>query len=189
MKFSYPLKLKVITQDFNGRPEVYRQFGLKSHGAIDWRAKEGTEVYAMANGTVKEVGDQGNKGYGKFVRLQHQTCESVYAHFSQHKVKEGDEVKVGDCIGLSGNTGFSTAAHLHTGVRMTDKDGNVLDYGNGWKGYINFKPFIVDPNATPSPPVTATMDEARKEAILTKARQNRLNRVKLMFSKIVSLFK
>jgi murein DD-endopeptidase MepM/ murein hydrolase activator NlpD len=62
---------------------------------------------------------------GNFVVLDHgQGLLTIYMHLSEFKVKEGDQVKRGQVIGLSGGTGRATGPHLHVGVRW---QGTYLD--------------------------------------------------------------
>jgi murein DD-endopeptidase MepM/ murein hydrolase activator NlpD len=62
---------------------------------------------------------------GNFVVLDHgQGLLTMYMHLSEFKVKEGDQVKRGQEIGLSGGTGRATGPHLHVGVRW---QGTSLD--------------------------------------------------------------
>ena len=142
MQLRYPLDKILITQNFGDRPEVYKP--LKGHMGVDFRTTwddslDGKRpVYAAANGIVVECGDQGDKGYGKFVRLHHiDGSETIYGHLSDWKVKVNQSVFVGKQIGVSGNTGFSTASHLHFGYRP-DK----YDVNNGFAGYIDPIPFF-----------------------------------------------
>jgi murein DD-endopeptidase MepM/ murein hydrolase activator NlpD len=59
------------------------------------------------------------------IRLAHpEHYETLYGHLSQVLVKKGDKVPLGAIIGLSGNTGRSTAPHLHFEMR---KDGQAVD--------------------------------------------------------------
>ena len=91
----------------------------EDHLAIDISVKPGTEVYASGAGVVKAVNRKviKNKGYGKYIHIDHgYDYETLYAHLSKIFVKKGQEVKRWDLIGLSGNTGKSTAPHLHYGV-------------------------------------------------------------------------
>ena len=92
------------------------------HRGIDIANVTGTPIKATANGTVIAVGTSGN--YGKRIMLYHGTDErgnnymTVYTHLSEFNVKVGDKVSQGDLIGLMGNTGYSTGAHLHYEVRL-----------------------------------------------------------------------
>jgi murein DD-endopeptidase MepM/ murein hydrolase activator NlpD len=62
---------------------------------------------------------------GNFVVLDHgQGLLTLYLHLSEFKVKEGDTVKRGQVIGLSGGTGRATGPHLHVAVRW---QGTYLD--------------------------------------------------------------
>jgi len=89
---------------FLGRPAM--------HSGIDFRAAEGTEVKATADGTVIDAGRNG--GYGNMVEIEHENgLTTRYAHLGRILVKEGDRVLRGATIGLSGTTGRSTGPHLH----------------------------------------------------------------------------
>jgi murein DD-endopeptidase MepM/ murein hydrolase activator NlpD len=62
---------------------------------------------------------------GNFVVLDHgQGLLTLYLHLSEFKVKEGDQVKRGQIVGLSGGTGRATGPHLHVAVRW---QGTYLD--------------------------------------------------------------
>lgn len=144
MLLRYPLDKIKITQSFGERPDVYKP--LKGHMGVDFRtiyddSKDGKRsVYAAANGVVIELGDQRSKGYGKFIRLRHNDgSESIYGHLSEWKVGINQSVFVGKQIGISGNTGFSSAPHLHFGYRPDNYDGN-----NGFGGYVDPIPFFTE---------------------------------------------
>lgn len=138
----HPLEKIFITQRFGENPEIYKQFDINGHNGIDYRTafkgdtpKGRRYVYAAKWGKVIEVGDQGDKGYGVFVRIQHFKDEqTIYAHLTKAYVKEGDAVETSQLIGLSGNTGFSSGAHLHFGFRPYNWK-ELID--NGFKGYVN----------------------------------------------------
>ncbi|MFK7933845.1 MAG: M23 family metallopeptidase, partial [Saprospiraceae bacterium] len=101
-----------------------RQF----HRGIDLRAKMGTTVVAAAAGKVIEVKND-KKGYGKRVILQHANdLQTSYAHLSAFKVVVGQEVQAGEIIALSGNSGLSTAPHLHFEVIRKGKAVNPAEY-------------------------------------------------------------
>jgi murein DD-endopeptidase MepM/ murein hydrolase activator NlpD len=87
------------------------------HPGLDVAVPLGTPIRAAGGGTVVEVGD--DVKYGKFVRVEHRDgYESLYAHASEILVKLGEKISAGRNIALSGNTGQSTAPHLHFEVRQ-----------------------------------------------------------------------
>lgn len=87
------------------------------HPGLDVAVPIGTPIRAAGGGTVVEVGDDAK--YGKFVRIEHRDgYETLYAHASQILVKQGAKIPSGRAIALSGNTGQSTAPHLHFEVRQ-----------------------------------------------------------------------
>jgi murein DD-endopeptidase MepM/ murein hydrolase activator NlpD len=88
----------------------------ESHPGIDIAVPIGTIVRAGGGGTVQQTGT--DPEYGEFVRLGHPSgYESMYGHLSRIIVTQGETVEPGEVIGLSGNTGRSTAPHLHFEVR------------------------------------------------------------------------
>ena len=87
-----------------------------AHPGLDIAVPERTEVRAAGGGMVVEVGE--NPEYGKMVRIAHpQGYETLYGHLSATRVRQGERVPEGAVIGLSGNTGRSTAPHLHFELR------------------------------------------------------------------------
>lgn len=87
----------------------------KMHQGVDYRARMGTPVYAIANGVVTEARYHG--GWGNNVQIKHPSgVESQYAHLSSMSVRAGQRVVRGQVIGRVGSTGRSTGAHLHFGL-------------------------------------------------------------------------
>jgi murein DD-endopeptidase MepM/ murein hydrolase activator NlpD len=85
----------------------------KFHEGIDFTAPTGTDIYATGNGTVKLI-EYNSRGYGNHVIISHGFgYETLYGHMSKIMVRQGQKVKRGDVIGVVGNTGTSTAPHLH----------------------------------------------------------------------------
>jgi murein DD-endopeptidase MepM/ murein hydrolase activator NlpD len=92
----------------------------ESHPGIDIAVPLATPVRAAGGGSVTEAGY--NADYGLFVLLRHQDgYETMYGHMSRLIAAEGDEVQAGEVIGLSGNSGRSTAPHLHFEIRRDAK--------------------------------------------------------------------
>jgi murein DD-endopeptidase MepM/ murein hydrolase activator NlpD len=89
----------------------------KFHKGIDIAAPSGTSVYSLKSGTVMYTGYDAN-GYGNYVMVDHGDIISLYAHNSSIAVSVGQQVKGGQLLCYSGNTGGSTGPHLHFEVRL-----------------------------------------------------------------------
>ncbi len=90
----------------------------KVHEGQDISCDPGTVVHATADGIVDYAGPA-HDGLGIKVEIDHgYGFKTTYGHLSKVLVKEGKRVKRGDIIALSGNTGLSTAPHLHYEVRV-----------------------------------------------------------------------
>jgi len=125
-----------ISQYFGENPQIYKRFKMDGHNGLDFACPTGTPIYAGFDGIAK-IKDDKDKGYGLHVRVIGNKTETVYAHLSKVFIQEGQMVRAGiSKLGDSGNTGFSTGSHLHLGLRKVD-GGRVLEYNNGYKGYIN----------------------------------------------------
>lgn len=100
----------------------------KRHAGIDFAAEIGTPIYATADGKVAVV-DVKFSGYGKMVEIDHGFgYRTRYAHMHGFNVKVGQSVKRGDLIGYVGNTGLSTAPHLHYEVIINGKQVDPVHY-------------------------------------------------------------
>lgn len=100
----------------------------KLHTGIDFSAPIGTPVYATADGEVKNVKVRFS-GYGKFIEIDHGFgYHTRYAHLHDFNVKQGQKVKRGELIAYVGNTGMSTAPHLHYEVLKNGKKINPIHY-------------------------------------------------------------
>lgn len=94
------------------------------HKGTDFAAPFGTPVLAAADGKVI-LTETKDTGYGNNVKIAHDSVyQSRYAQLSEIKVREGQFVKKGEIIGLVGNSGSSTAPHLHYEVT---KNGEHVD--------------------------------------------------------------
>ena len=104
------------------------------HDGMDFTAPTGTDVYATGNGVVSRVvnAPRSRTGYGTFIEIDHgYGYKTLYAHLDKVLVKRGQEVKRGDVIGLVGNTGGSTAPHLHYEVARNNRHVNPINYFYG----------------------------------------------------------
>ncbi len=113
----YPLRNVHLTSGFGMRrhPVLDRS---AMHGGVDMRAKRGTPVYATADGVAEWAALHKRSGLGKMIKLVHNYgFSTTYAHLDNIEIKVGDYVRRGDLIGHTGNTGISSAPHLHYEVR------------------------------------------------------------------------
>jgi murein DD-endopeptidase MepM/ murein hydrolase activator NlpD len=100
----------------------------KMHTGIDFAASIGTPIYATADGKVTSV-DVKFSGYGKSVEIDHGFgYRTRYAHMHGFAVKSGQNVRRGDLIGYVGNTGLSTAPHLHYEVLINGAQVDPVHY-------------------------------------------------------------
>jgi murein DD-endopeptidase MepM/ murein hydrolase activator NlpD len=120
-KFVAPAVAEI--SDVFGSQRIFNGKAQRPHLGLDFRVPTGTPVHAMNDGTVllaRPLYFEGN-----FVVLDHgQGFLTLYLHLSEFKVKEGDVVKRGQEIGLSGGTGRATGPHLHVAARW---QGTYLD--------------------------------------------------------------
>jgi len=115
---SFPVESVFITSLYGPR---WGRF----HYGLDFRAKVGTPIKAMANGVVIGTGDTDidckGASFGKWVFIKHNNgLSSTYAHLSSIVARTGDKVSSSDIIAYSGNTGSSTGPHLHVAVYASD---------------------------------------------------------------------
>lgn len=100
----------------------------KMHWGVDFSAPKGTPIYSTGDGVVKIVRSSLG-GYGRQVEIDHgYGYITKYAHMEMYNVKKGQKVKRGECIGYVGNSGKSTAPHLHYEVRKDGKKINPVHY-------------------------------------------------------------
>ncbi len=97
------------------------------HGGLDFNAPRGTPVHATGDGVIVRVGT--SAGYGRFVKIRHETAglTTVYGHLSRvpREIRPGISIGRGDVIGFSGDTGLANAPHLHYEVQ--DLEGRSLN--------------------------------------------------------------
>lgn len=100
----------------------------KFHYGMDFTAPTGTEIYSTGDGTIISVLSS-KRGFGNHIIIDHgYGYTTLYAHLSRFNVKRGQKVKRGDVIGYVGNTGLSTAPHLHYEVKLNGKNVDPANY-------------------------------------------------------------
>ncbi|MBN1598984.1 MAG: M23 family metallopeptidase [Bacteroidales bacterium] len=100
----------------------------KFHYGMDFTAPMETDIYATGDGTV-EIIESSKRGYGNKIVINHGFgYKTLYAHLNGFNVAQGQKVKRGDVIGFVGNSGLSTAPHLHYEVHLNNKKVNPVNY-------------------------------------------------------------
>ncbi len=123
-KRSLPTSWPVARRGFVSRTFEPEPGGpLGEHHGVDIALPTGSYVRASGGGIVRAAGE--DSVYGLFVRLTHdEGVETLYAHNSWLFVAEGDSVEQNEVLALSGNTGQSSAPHLHFEIQ---RDGDAVD--------------------------------------------------------------
>ncbi len=99
----------------------------KMHTGVDFATPKGTPIYAAGDGTVERAGWFG--GYGKYIRIRHNTeYSTAYGHLNGFAkgISAGKRVKQGQVIGYVGSTGRSTGPHLHYEILRNGAHTNPL---------------------------------------------------------------
>lgn len=100
----------------------------KFHSGVDFSALNGTEVFATGNGTVEKL-ERSRWGYGNTITIDHGFgYQTKYAHLNEFKVRRGEKVIRGQLIGTVGNSGKSTAPHLHYEVLKNKRPVNPVHF-------------------------------------------------------------
>lgn len=117
-------------------PYGLRTLGSKidMHHGVDLGVAIGTPVHAMAGGTVTVAGPK--SGYGFAVMIDHGFgWVTLYGHLDRVEVNVGERVRAGERVGLSGNTGLSTAPHLHFEVRRFGRSRDPVPLLGGFPAF------------------------------------------------------
>ena len=134
--YSFPMKrddFLFITSPFGMRQAPMDKSKQQMHKGIDIRAKHDDVLATENGGKVVAVNHNTNTGGGKSVTVEYartdgSKVQTTYMHLSSISVKAGDDVKAGQKLGVSGNTGTrTTGEHLHFGVKNISADGKVRD--------------------------------------------------------------
>ena len=126
-----PIKNGKITTPYMKKGKMWSK---GYHTGVDFAVKTGTEIIAVSDGVIENA--NWGKAYGtqivQRIGLHSKKVFAIYAHLSKSLVKPGANVKEGQLIGFSGNTGNSSGPHLHFEVRnnirwSAGQDVNPLD--------------------------------------------------------------
>jgi len=120
-------ELKRLSSGFGTRIDPILKV-KRPHRGVDFSLPKGSPVYATGDGVVKLVRSS-FIGYGKQIEVDHGFgYKTKYAHLNEFLVKKGQKVKRGELIAYSGNSGKSTAPHLHYEVHINNKAVDPVHY-------------------------------------------------------------
>lgn len=105
----------------------------RMHGGVDIGGATGAPIYAVADGVVTKAALGYNGGSGNNIRINHgmvegEALETGYLHMLDLEVQVGDKVTKGQRIGTVGNTGLSTAPHLHFSLYVNGANSDPAPY-------------------------------------------------------------
>ena len=124
--FPVPLEEAKRTSRYGYRIDPFSKT-RKFHDGDDFSCEIGIDVYATANGTVTVSNRYAS--FGNYIEVDHGNgYKTIYGHLSDRLVKRGDVVHRGQKIGEVGNTGRSTAPHLHYEIQYNNKHINPNKY-------------------------------------------------------------
>ncbi len=121
----WPVNGRVLS-GFGARSDPFNGEGA-FHTGVDLQATMGTPVHAAGDGVVYQA--EYMNGYGNLVVIDHGNgMRTFYAHLSRFNVIPGQEIRRGEVLAFTGNTGSTTAPHLHFEVRVGSSPVNPYPY-------------------------------------------------------------
>ena len=126
----------VLTQGYGYTAYSKKLYATGFHNGIDVASSYGEAIRAARDGKIIALGSCGRYAYGNWIAIEHDNrLTTLYAHLSNYgKFRVGDSVKKGDIIGYEGSTGYSTGAHLHFGVYVSE----TFRVESRWFGQLPF---------------------------------------------------
>ena len=168
-KFIIPVKGKYkVSSPFGWRKDPVTKKNTRHHNGTDIVTGNPNEpVLAAMNGRVikAEKSKAANGGFGYYVVVRHMVgtkfYTSLYAHMKKDsiKVKVGQSVKAGDQLGIIGDTGYTTGAHLHWEIWQ----GRTHGWSSDGRGFVDPMQFI--PAMAASDDVKASVNEPTPKPI------------------------
>jgi len=107
----------------------FESFRKVPHKGIDFAMEKSTPLRAIVDGKIQVI-DYGNLKAGKTVVIKGSDGMTyIYGHLSEFKVRNGDVVKQGDLIGLSGNSGnvYGSGGGYHLDFTVKNEQGQFID--------------------------------------------------------------
>lgn len=130
----YPLPSAKVISNYGGRDG-------RRHTGVDLKTTNKDKILAAFDGVVVFSGK--SSGYGNLVRLRHENgLETYYSHNSKNLVKQGERVRAGQVIALTGQTGRASTPHLHFETRIQGKPVNPNTYFDHQRHVLRTDAFV-----------------------------------------------
>lgn len=161
----YPLPGAKVISPYGAR-------GGRSHSGTDLKTKPNDNILAAFDGEVVFSGSY--YGYGNLVRIKHANgLETYYSHNSKNLVKQGDHVKAGDVIALTGRTGRATTEHLHFETRINGQHVNSNRFFDHATHQLRTDAFLLTDDGYMIKPAKTTSKVASKKAKTKKTKKSK----------------
>lgn len=152
-----------ITQAFGKRPAYYKKFGFAGHEGLDAiPLSSDWSIYCIESGEVITDTDAPERfgAYGNVYTVFNKESGRLwwYAHNASNLVSAGQQVAKGQKLGLVGATGNASGPHLHLGLQILDTNKQVINKNNGYKGFIDPLPFLLDGQEVPMTELQTQLD-------------------------------
>ncbi len=122
-----------MNSPYNGKFRVTQQYKGSAHDGLDLVGIDSKEIHSTVNGVVEKAGWENplnhKQGFGLYVRIKKSNSVDRYyfGHMSKVLVKKGQAIKIGDIIGIEGNTGYSFGSHCHYCARGNGSKSQIRD--------------------------------------------------------------
>jgi len=139
IKLQTPLRDISVNQPFGvNYVDFYQKLGMTGHNGLDFKAQDGCPCYAANDGIVTVAGEDSQGGRQVVIWDRVNNFITIYYHLADWTVSVNDDVKTGDLIGYTDNTGiYTTGGHLHFGLKFVNNKGNTLNKSNGTLGAVD----------------------------------------------------
>lgn len=143
----------ILVQSWGEHEQIYRAYRyngvpLKGHNGLDFQISHETNIIAVDDGRVQEIGRETN-GFDQYIKMEHVWGESFYANLSQIVVDSGQQIKRAEILATiaplpqrkRNQLDAFPSTYLHFGIRV--RPYNRFD---GWGGFTNPLPYL-DPSS------------------------------------------
>ena len=149
MKIYRALKTNQLSATFYSTGQIWTNFGLKTHGGMDWSCYFREPIFFDCDKTGEVIGMQLDRNLGLGIEILTEDESGVFKHrfwhFDELKVAVGQKVESGTLLGYGDSTGYSTGNHLHRDLKPQTRTNGILTntlQSNGTYGATDPMPYF-----------------------------------------------